>query len=208
MLSSLLIVLQLISVPDLTLARVRYDGGGDWYNDPEILPNLAKEINRRTTLKVAESQAVVSLDQPEIFEYPFLFMTGHGNIVLSDEEVRNLRKYLIQGGFLYADDDYGMDKAFRREMKKVFPDLEWVELGPDHPIFHTVYDLQQLPKIHEHYPGPPHMYALIYNGRIVVLYTYNTNISDGWTPRHKDPPEKREQAFQMGVNIVVYALSY
>ncbi len=203
-----LLISTLMFTSGFTMARVKYDGGGDWYNDPEVIPNLAREANRRISIDMNEKQGIVSLDDPEIFNYPILYLTGHGNIVFSESEIKNLRKYLLNGGFLYADDDYGMDKAFRREMKRVFPDLDWVELGPQHPIYHTVYDFDKLPKIHEHYKGPPHMYALIYNDRIIVLYTYNTNISDGWTDRHGDPPQKREQAIKMGINIVVYALSY
>ncbi len=195
------------SPPEFTLARVRYAGGGDWYNDPEILPNLARELRNRLGVPVDTVQHVVSLADPALFQYPFLFLTGHGNLRLSDQEIQNLRRYLDHGGFLYADDDFGMDKAFRREIRRVFPDAELRELPPDHPLFHVVYDLR-LPKIHEHYPGPPHAYGIFRGGRLVVLYTYNTNISDGWTPRHKDPPEKREQAFKMGINIVAYALLY
>lgn len=194
---------------DLVLARVQYEGGGDWYNDPDVLPNLARELNRRTSLKVKEEQAVVSFTDPDIFKYPFLYLTGHGNIELSEEEAKNLRKYLENGGFLYVDDDYGLDESFRREIKKVFKEKELVEVPFDHPIYHIFYDFKEgLPKIHEHYKGPPKGYGIFLRGRLVVFYTYNTNISDGWTPNHNDPAEKREQAFRMGVNIVLYALSY
>lgn len=192
-----------------SLVRVQYDGGGDWYNDPDVLPNLAREARARVGLEVDTAQVVLRLDDPRIFDHPFLYLTGHGNIYFSDEEARNLRMYLERGGFLYADDDYGMDEAFRREMRKVFPEATWIEVPFDHPIYHIVYDFPQgLPKIHEHYPGPPKGLALVYRGRIVVFYTYNTNISDGWTPSHNDPPEKREEAFRMGVNILTYALMY
>ncbi len=194
---------------DITIARLEYQGGGDWYNDPDVIPNLAQEINRRTTLKVAPEQAVVSPSDPALFSYPIVYLTGHGNIKFSDDDVKNLRRYLENGGFLYADDDYGMDEYFRREIKKVFPDKDLVEVPFDNPIYHIFYQFPDgLPKIHEHYKGPPHGYAIFYRGRMVVFYTYNTNISDGWTPNHKDPPEKREQAFRMGINIVLYALTY
>lgn len=205
---TLLLVLTLMaSPPEFTLARVQYAGGGDWYNDPEILPNLARELRNRLQMPVDTVQRIVSLADPALFQYPFLFLTGHGNLRFSEDEIRNLRTYLDHGGFLYADDDYGMDTAFRREIQRVFPDAELRELPPDHPLFHVVYDLT-LPKIHEHYPGPPHAYGIFRGGRLVVLYTYNTNISDGWTPRHQDPPDRRELAFRMGVNIVAYALLY
>jgi len=197
------------SLHALTLARLQYDGGGDWYNDPDVLPNLALEINKRTKLKVNEEQAIVKPTDPNLFSYPFIYMTGHGRVRFSEEDVKNLRKYLENGGFLYADDDYGMDKSFREEIKKIFPDSPLVEVPFDHPIFHIFYDFPKgLPKIHEHYPGPPKGYAIFHQGRMVVFYTYNTNISDGWTPNHNDPPEKREAAFKMGINIVLYALSY
>ena len=194
---------------DLRLARVKYNGGGDWYNDPDVLPNLAKYINKHTNLKVEPREYVVSFDNPDLFKFPFLYLTGHGNIKLSDDEIKNLRKYLENGGFLYVDDDYGLDKYFRREIKKVFPDKKLVELPFSNPIYHVFYNFEKgLPKIHEHYKGPPHGYGIIIKGRVALFYTYNTNISDGWTPRHNDPPVKREEAFKMGTNIVLYSLIY
>jgi len=203
----LILLLLIFGQYDLYLARVKYRGG-DWYNDPDMLVNLAQELNKRTTLRVYPRQVVVDLKSDEIFNYPFLFLTGHGDIQLSDEEVSNLRKYLTSGGFLYADDDYGMDKYFRREMKKVFPNLEFVELPFDHPIYHILYDFPNgPPKIHKHTGKPPKGYGIFYQGRLVVYYTYESNVSDGWTAVHNDPPEKREQAFRMGINIVLYALT-
>jgi len=191
------------------LARLKYSGGGDWYNDPDILPNLAKELNSRSNIKVATDEAQVSLLDEKLFNYPFLFMTGHGNVSFSDEDVKRLRQYLELGGFLYADDDYGMDESFRREMKKVLPSSELVELGFDHPIYHQVYDFPSgLPKIHEHEEGPPHGYGMFVGGRMAVFYTFNTNISDGWTASHNDPPEVREQAFRTGINIVAYFVTH
>jgi hypothetical protein len=140
-----------------------------------------------------------------LYEYPFLFVTGHGNISLSDAEVRVLRAYLEAGGFLYADDDYGMDESFRREMKKVLPGSELVELPFEHPIYHQRYDFDSgPPKIHEHYEGPPKGLGMYVAGRMVVFYTYNCNVSDGWTSAHNDPPETREAAFRMGTNILLY----
>lgn len=193
----------------LRVARLKYGGGGDWYNDRSIIPNLMHEVNRRTNIQALEEEAIVELTDPELFQYPFLFMTGHGNIKFSEEEVRRLRQYLFHGGFLYADDDYGMDEAFRREIKKVFPEKKLVELPFSHPIYHILYDFPTgLPKIHEHNGKPPQGFGIFHQGRLVVFYTYETNISDGWADPevHQDPPEIREQAFRMGLNILIYAL--
>ncbi|MEO0100271.1 MAG: DUF4159 domain-containing protein [candidate division WOR-3 bacterium] len=193
----------------ITLARLRYQGGGDWYNDPDALPNLAREINRRTSLQVNLEEARVSLLEENLFNYPFLFLTGHGNISFSEEEVKRLRLYLERGGFLYADDDYGMDESFRREMKKVFPNSELVEVPFSHPIYHIFYSFPNgLPKIHEHREGRPKGFGIFYKGRLCCFYTWNTNISDGWTDAHNDPEEKREEAFRMGINIVLFSLFY
>lgn len=193
-----------------TIARVKYHGGGDWYNDPCIIPNLLAFIKKHTNIDVASREARVELTDEELFSYPLIFMTGHGRIVLSDVEVKRLREYLTHGGFLYADDDYGMDKYFRREIKKVFPDRELVELPLSHGIYHCHFQFPNgLPKIHEHYEGPPRGYGIFYEGRLVVFYTYNTNISDGWADPdvHGDPPEIREAALKMGTNIVVWVLT-
>ncbi len=190
------------------IARLKYGGGGDWYNDPEIIPNLCKELNRRTNIVALTEEAQVSLLDEKLYQYPFLFMTGHGNVLFSDEEVLRLRQYLEAGGFLYADDDYGMDESFRREMKKVFPNSDLVELPFDHPIYHQVYSFDNgPPKIHEHYEGPPRGYGIYLGGRLVVYYTYNSNVSDGWTDRYNDPEDVREQAIRMGINILSYFLS-
>lgn len=197
------------SAQNFTIARLKYEGGGDWYNDPDIIPNLAQELNKRTNIKTEITENVVSLNDDNLFQYPFLFVTGHGNINLSEEEVKNLREFLTNGGFLYADDDYGMDESFRREMKRAFPDIDLVELPVDHPIYHMIYNFPNgLPKIHEHYEGPPKGLGLFYQDRLVVFYSWNSNISDGWTDTHNDPQEKREIAFKMGVNIVAYALTH
>lgn len=200
----------LLSSYDITIARVKYRDG-DWYNDPSIIPNLAREINSRTDIDADPNQSVVTFQDPDLYSYPFLFITGHGDIKLSDIEVENLRDYLIKGGFLYADDDYGFDEAFRREMRKVFPGLDFVELPFTHPIYRCFYEFKNgPPKIHEHDNKPPRGYGLFYEGRLVVYYTYESNISDGWADPdvHKDPEEIREKAFKMGINIVVYAMSY
>jgi len=193
----------------LVVARLQYGGGGDWYNDRSILPNLMREIERRTGIAAAGQEAIVKLTDAELFQYPFLFMTGHGNVKFDQEEAERLRLYLSSGGFLYIDDDYGMDKAVRRELKKVFPGQELIELPFNHPIYHLMYDFPSgLPKIHEHDGKPPRGWGLIHEDRLVLFYTYETNISDGWADPevHQDPQQIREQAFQMGVNILLYAM--
>lgn len=207
----LLLPLTSYGAGEFTIARLKYSGGGDWYNDPSSIPNMLRELGQRANVKVAKDQVVVELSSKELYSYPFLYMTGHGRINLSDQEAKRLRSYLIHGGFLYADDDYGMDKYFRQEIKKVFPDKDLVELPFGHPIYHCHYDLPHgLPKIHQHNERPPQGFGIFYEGRLVVFYTYETNISDGWADAevHHDPPEKREQAFKGGVNIIVYALSH
>jgi len=196
---------------DLTIARLQYGGGGDWYNDPDIIPNLCQQIRSRTNINTNDKQEIVNLSDEELFSYPFLFITGHGNIKFTETEIQRLRTHLTNGGFLYADDDYGMDKPFRREMKRIFPDKDFIELPFDHPIYHTYYDFPNgLPKIHEHDNKTPRGYGLFDEGRLIVFYTYETNISDGWaSPRvHNDPPDKREAAFKMGINIIMYALTH
>jgi hypothetical protein len=193
----------------LVVGRLQYGGGGDWYNDRSIIPNLMREVNGRAGIETLEEETILELTDPELFQHPFLFMTGHGNIRFSEEEIRRLRLYLSHGGFLYADDDYGMDQAFRREIKRVFPDNDLVELPFSHPIYHILYDFPSgLPKIHEHDNKPPQGFGLFHQDRLVVFYTYETNISDGWADPevHQDPAEIREQAFRMGLNILIYAL--
>ena len=192
------------------IAAVKYGGGGDWYQAVSPLPNLLRFVREHTNIDVAPQADVVELSSDRIFSYPFLFLTGHGNIVLTDDEARRLRRYLENGGFLYVDDDYGLDPYIRREMKKVFPEQEFVELPFSHPIYHIHFDFPNgLPKIHEHDGKPPQGFGLFHNGQLVVFYTYETNISDGWEAPsvHGDPPEKREAALRMGTNILVYALT-
>jgi len=190
------------------IARLKYDGGGDWYNDPDAIPNLAREVNRRTGIRLVEQEAQISLLDEKLYNYPFLFMTGHGNISFSEAEVTRLRGFLEAGGFLYADDDHGMDEAFRREIARVLPRNDLVELPPDHPLFSIHYRFPDgIPKIHEHEEGPPRAFGMFVDGRLAVLYTFNTNISDGWSDAHDNPPEVREQAFRMGVNILAWFAS-
>lgn len=194
-----------------TVARLKYGGGGDWYNDPSCIPNMLDFLKKQVKIEAAIDEVRISINDEDFFSYPFIFITGHGRISFTDREVERLRVYLTQGGFLFADDDYGMDKHFRREMKKVFPDKEIVEIPFSHDIFHIQYDLTSgLPKIHEHDGGPPKGYGYFHEGRLVVFYAFNTNISDGWADPdvHGDPADKREQAFKMGTNIIVYALTF
>jgi Domain of unknown function (DUF4159) len=193
------------------IVRLQYSGGGDWYNDPSAEVNIMDYLKKNTVIDVDEPKFYsVDIATDDIFNFPFIFITGHGNINFSDSEVKRLREYLERGGFLYADDDYGMDEAFRREMKKVFPDQEMKELPFDHKIYSCHFSFPKgLPKIHEHNGKPPQGFGYFINGRLCVYYTYETNISDGWAdPReHDDPPEKREEALKMGTNIIVYALN-
>ncbi len=193
------------------IGRVKYDGGGDWYSDPSSLPNLQRELARRTWLRTAAREDVVSFKDNEVFYYPFVYLTGHGNVVFSAREVETIRKYLAAGGFLYIDDNYGLDEHIRRELGRIFPDRPLVELPHDHPIYHTVYDFADgPPKIHKHHGGPPHGYGIFLDGKLVVYYTYNTDIGDGLEDPevHGDPPRKREAAMRMAINVVIYALTH
>ncbi len=197
-----------VSAGPIGIARLKYGGGGDWYNDPEAEAHLLREFAVRTGAAVDSQKISVSADDDRLFLHPLLFATGHGEIRFSDREAGRLRRFLEAGGFLYADDDYGMDRSFRREIARVLPQARMGELGPGHPLFTCFYDFRAgLPKIHQHDDGPPQAIGWFVNGRLAVLYTYETNISDGWTPAYNDPPEKREQAFRFGVNILWYALT-
>jgi hypothetical protein len=194
-----------------TLARLKYSGGGDWYNDPSMLPNIQMYLSRTTGIDASRVEARVSPMDEHLYAYPVLFVTGHGRITFTAKEAERLRTYLTHGGFLYADDDYGMDSYFRDAMKAVFPGKSWIELPYSHDIYHTVFDFSDgLPKIHKHDGGAPRGYGLFHNGELVCFYSYNTNISDGWADPdvHKDPAHIREQALKMGVNILVYAMTH
>lgn len=196
----------------LTIARVKYDGGGDWYNDPSAVPNLCAYIKHQTNIDIHSEEAKISILDESLFAYPILFLTGHGRITLGDEEAERLRHFLLQGGFLYVDDDYGLDPYFRKVIQQVFPDRQLMELPFSHDIYHAYFQFDHgLPKIHEHNNKPPQGFGLMDDqNRLMVFYTYETNISDGWVdPQvYEDPPEKREAALQMGVNIIVYALMH
>jgi len=189
------------------IARLQYEGGGDWYNDPEVIPNLVKFIKKYINIDLDERQAIVKPSSKEIFNYPIVYMTGHGNVYFSEMDAKNLREYLERGGFLYVDDDYGLDNYFRREIKKVFPDKELEEIPLNHPIFNIYWKFDKLPKIHQHDGKSPKAYGIFIGDRLVLLYTYESNISDGWTDRHGDPPEIQEIALKFGMNIILYALT-
>lgn len=193
------------------IARLKYSGGGDWYNDPQSEVNLLQFIKQHTLIDVEPVYEFVEITSDKFFTYPFIFMTGHGNITFSDLEVKRLRTYLENGGFLYADDDYGMDKAFRREMKKVFPEQELVELPFSYGLYNCHFDFANgPPKTHKHDDKPPQGFGLFHKGKLVVYYTYESNPSDGWNDPevHGDSPEKHEEALRFGTNIVVWALTH
>jgi len=189
------------------IALAKYNGGGDWYSDPTALPNLIKFCNQNLKTNINTEPSTVEVGSPEIFNYPYIELTGHGNIIFSESDAANLRLYMEGGGFLHADDNYGMDEYFRREIKKVFPDKELVELPPSHPIFHQKYEFPNgLPKIHEHDGKPPQAFGIFIDGRLVCLYTYECDLGDGWEDPdvHKDPEELRQKALEMGANIISY----
>ena len=193
------------------IARLKYSGGGDWYNDPSAEVNLAKFVKENTTIDIDPRYEFVDLSSEKLFSYSFLYLTGHGNIVFSEYEIQRLRSYLTNGGFLYADDDYGMDKAFRREVKKVFPDQELVELPFNYGLYSCHFSFPNgIPKSHEHDGKPPQGFGLFYKGRLVVYYTYESNPSDGWADPeiHGDPEPVRQEALRFGTNIVVWALTH
>lgn len=202
------------SAPDtdaFVMARLQYAGGGDWYNGPTEIPNLLSYVATQTNIRTRPVEAHVEIGEDAFFAYPVVYLTGHGNVRFTDTEVVRLRTYLENGGFLLANDDYGLDKAFRREMKRVFPDKDWVELPTDHGIFKSPFTFPEgIPKIHEHDDERPQALALFHEGRLVVFYAYESDIGDGWDDPdvHNDPPEKREAALQMGTNIIVWALTH
>lgn len=192
------------------IALLKYRGGGDWYANPTSLPNLIKFCNKELKTDLDLTPATVEVGSNEIFNYPFLHMTGHGNVSFSDAEVKNLRKYLISGGFLHIDDNYGIDVSVRREMKKVFPELDFVELPFSHDIYHQTFNFSNgLPKIHEHDNKRPQGFGLIYKGRLVCFYTYECDLGDGWEDAsvHGDDESTRLKALQMGANIIHYVFT-
>jgi hypothetical protein len=214
----LLILLLIVGVPpqdiqaqndtDFRLARVQYRGGGDWYNDPSALSNLARFVNQHLPVRLNPNYDDVAIGSRDINRYPFLFLTGHGNITINSAEAENMRNYLDNGGFLYIDDDYGLDPFIRPVLKQIFPNEDLVEIPFSHPIFNQAWSFPNgLPKIHEHDGKPPQGFAIFRNGRMVVFYSYESNLSDAWADAdvHDVPPNLREQALRMGANILMYA---
>lgn len=192
------------------IALVKYNGGGDWYSNPTSLPNLIEFVNEQLKANINPVPATVEVGSFDIFNYPFVHITGHGNVLFSDNDVEVLRAYLMGGGFLHIDDNYGIDTYIRREMKKVFPDQEFVELPFNHPIYHQKYNFDKgLPKIHEHDGKPAQGFGLFYDGRLVVFYSYECDLGDGWESYavHKDPQAIREKALEMGANIISYVFN-
>jgi len=192
------------------IALLKYSGGGDWYANPTSLPNLVRFANKTLGTNISEDIATIDAGSPEIMNYPFVHMTGHGNVVFSDQEAQNLRQYLMAGGFLHVDDNYGLDKYIRPQLKKVFPELDLVELPFNFPIYHQKFEFPNgLPKIHEHDGKPPQGFGLFLQGRLVVFYTYECDLGDGWEDQevHKDSEATRLKALQMGANILNYVFT-
>ena len=206
----ILLVTNIILGQEFSIARVNYGGGGDWYCDPSSIPNILNYLTKNTSIKADHNEYRIKLTTKELRGHPYLYMTGHGNIRFTDEEIIELREYLMGGGFLHTDDNYGLNTSFRREMKRVFPDRDFVELPHDHAVFHSFFDMPNgLPKIHEHDGKPPQLFALYNEDRIMVIYSYESDLGDGWEDEevHNDPPELRVAALQMGVNIIYFALT-
>jgi hypothetical protein len=219
--ATLLVLLLLVAEPAqpqtgtlasaVRVGRVKYFGGGDWYNDPSAEVNLLTFVRQTMGIDVDPTYIPVDISSEQIFSFPVLFMTGHGNIAMSEKDIANLRTYLQNGGFLYVDDDYGMDRSFRREMKRVFPEKDLVELPFSFGLYHTPFSFAQgPPKTHKHDEKPPQGFGLFHNGRLVVYYTFESNPSDGWADPevHGDPPEKRTEALRFGANIIMWALTH
>ena len=204
---SVIISLSVFAQGSYQLAVLKYSGGGDYYANPTAVPNLIQFCNNNLAMNIATDVPYVEVGSPDLFLFPFIHMTGHGNVVFSSSEAENLRTYLRGGGFLHIDDNYGMDEFIRVELKKVFPNSEMVELPFDHDIFHQKYDFNGLPKIHEHDGKRSQAFGIIEDGRLICLYTYETDLSDGWenTEVHNDSKNKRELALKMGANILMYA---
>lgn len=205
------IISNILNAQQPALALLKYSGGGDWYANPTSLPNLTKFCNDNLGTTLNSAPATVEAGSAQIFNYPFIHITGHGNILFNAQEVQNLRNYLIGGGFLHIDDNYGLDVYIRREMKKVFPELDFIELPRTHAIYQKPYNFTEtgLPKIHEHDNKRPQGFALIYSGRVVCFYTYECDLGDGWEDPavHNETPQAHRQALQMGANIIRFAFT-
>lgn len=211
---ALLLSLLLVSFTPATtavkIARLKYNGGGDWYANKTSLPNLIRFCNQQLKTNIQGEEDIADVGSPDIFNYPFVHMTGHGNVVFSSSEAENLRKYLIAGGFLHIDDNYGLDKFIRREMKKVFPELNFIELPFNHPVYHQAFQFTNgLPKVHEHDGKPAQGFGLIYNGKLICFYSYECDLGNGWEDQevYNDPEAVRLKALQMGANLIQFAFS-
>jgi hypothetical protein len=213
----LLLLLAVLGLPgagaaqadSLAVARLQYGGGGDWYANPSSLPNLLSAVRERTGIATARREATVTPLDPALPDYPYLYMTGHGEVRFTPQERAALRRYLTSGGFLHADDNYGLDESFRREIAEIFPDLTLTEIPADHPVFRTFYEMDGgLPKVHEHDGQAPQALGIFQGGRLVVFYSYESDLGDGWEDPdvHGDAAEVREQALRMGVNLVLFVL--
>jgi hypothetical protein len=203
-------VTQQKDVASYQIAVLKYKGGGDWYANPTALPNLVEFCNKNIGTNISKTIETVDVGSADLFNYPFVHMTGHGNVVFTNDDIENLRNYLLGGGFLHIDDNYGMDKFIRTELKKVFPANELVELPKNHPIFNQTYKFPNgLPKIHEHDDKPSQAFGIIIEGKLVCLYTFETDLGDGWEDQevHGDAPEKRREALQMGANIIEFVFN-
>ena len=208
--SLMFVLIRGIFSQNFNIARIHYSGGGDWYADPSSLPNLISFVSAETNIQIEPTEYRIKLGDQNIYNHTYLYITGHGNIRFSDEEVGILREHLLKGAFLHADDNYGMNASFRREMKRVFPEKEWVPLPFDHEIYHAFYSFSDgLPKVHEHDGKPPQGFGLFDGERMIAFYTYESDLGDGWEDGavHNVPKNLREAALKMGVNIVWYALT-
>ncbi|WP_228713641.1 DUF4159 domain-containing protein [Arundinibacter roseus] len=196
-----------MSQSSFKIAKLKYGGGGDWYSNKTSLPNLIKFCNSQLKMNIFPEEDIVEVGSTDIFQYPFVHMTGHGNVVFTDSEARNLRNYLLAGGFLHIDDNYGLDPFIRREMKKVFPELSFVELPYDHPVYRQKFIFKEgLPKIHQHDEKPPQGFGLLYEGRLICYYSFESDLGNGWEDQsvYNDPESVRLQALQMGANLLSY----
>ncbi len=194
----------------LKIAKLKYDGGGDWYANKTALPNLIEFCNRHLNTNIDESEDIVEVGSPDLFLYPFVYMTGHGNVVFTQSQADNLRSYLTAGGFLHIDDNYGLDQFVRIEMKKVFPELDFIEIPFDHPIYDQKFRFDEgLPKIHQHDGKPPQGFGIIYEGKLVCFYSYESDLGNGWEDQaiYNDPEELRRKALQMGANIIAFVFT-
>lgn len=194
----------------LRLAKLQYEGGGDWYANKTALPNLISFCNQNLGTNLAREEDIVSVGSPDLFIYPYIYMTGHGNVVFSNQQAENLRNYLVSGGFLHIDDNYGLDQFVRLEMKKVFPNLNFIEIPFDHPIYHQKYDFPEgLPKVHQHDGKPAQGFGLFYEGRLVCFYSYESDLGNGWEDQviYSDPEAVRQQALKMGANLISYVFT-